>query len=158
MRQLSTWRLCLVIKMVRTVTVMLVRSRLEWVAHGSHVGSSLMRQCVHDSALCLLQTNRHVAKAEWFTNTTTLIKQTETSSRQKTQFFSPKTALSVRGSDLCFSKWFLPHLLIDVSILVMSDCTDPHFLIIFLVVVLVRVFCGIVGLHLCQRRTDVAGK
>ena len=47
------------------------------------------------------------------------------------------------------------HLLIDVSIL---DCTDPHILIvIFLVGVLVRVVCGIVGLHLGQRRADVAG-
>ena len=67
-----------------------------WEAHGSHVGSSLMRQCVHDSALCLLQTNRHVAKAEWFTNTTTLIKQTETSSMAENQFFSPNSSLSRR--------------------------------------------------------------
>jgi hypothetical protein len=44
------------------------------------------------------------------------------------------------------------HLLIDVSIL----RTDPHFIVFVLVIVLVRVVCGIVGLDLCQRRTDVA--
>ena len=49
-----------------------------WEAHGSHVGSSLMRQCVHDSALCLLQTNRHVAQqAECFTNAPIFVKPTK---------------------------------------------------------------------------------
>ena len=76
------------------------------------------------------------------------------SSQSGNRSYSPLTALSVRKSDIDFTKWILPHLLIDVSIIVMSD---PHFLIFFfLVIVLVGVVGGIVGLHLGQRRTDVA--